>query len=429
MDLFDNISKSNEPLSFRMRPSSLDKFVGQKHILAEGKLLNRAIKAHCLNNCIFYGPPGTGKTTLANIIASTCDSYFVKLNAVSDGVKEAKDVIVEARKNFRLYGKRTYMLLDECHRWNKTQSDSILEALEDGSVVFIGSTTENPYFSMTRAIVSRCTIFEFKPLTTSEILVGLKNALIDDVNGLGKINVAYDDSVLKCLASLACGDLRNALNALELAVLSTPKNENGQIVLTNEIMENSIAKKLVSIDENTYYDVLSAFCKSLRGSDVEASLYYANLLIESGCDPLIICRRLIVHASEDVGMADSNALLISISALTAMKELGMPEGNIPLTHAIIYVCEAEKSNSVVNAMEMAKSDALNFKNAKVPAYLKNNNNLESENPKGYKYPHNYGGYVKQIYMPSGLENRVYYIPSKNGKEKNLVRKKSIDNLN
>lgn len=423
MDLFDNISKNNEPLSYRMRPNSLDKFVGQKHILAEGKLLSRAIKAHCLNNCIFYGPPGTGKTTLANIIANTCDSYFVKLNAVSDGVKDAKEVISDARKNFRLYGKRTYLLLDECHRWSKSQSDSILEALEDGSVVFIGSTTENPYFSMTRAIVSRCTIFEFKPLTVNEIATGLRNALTDKVNGLGNINVVCEDSVLGCLANLACGDLRNALNALELAVLSSPKNEKGEIVLTNEIMENSIVKKLASIDENTYYDLLSAFCKSLRGSDAEAALYYANLLIESGCDPLIICRRLIAHASEDVGMADSNALLIAISALTAMKELGMPEGNIPLTHAIIYVCEAEKSNSVVTALEMARADAKNFRNINVPSYLKNNDNLESENPKGYKYPHNFGGYVKQVYMPKGLENRVYYVPSKNGREKSLIRKK------
>lgn len=423
MDLFDEYNKVNQPLSYRMRPKTLSKFYGQKHLLGDGKLLFRAIVSNCLNNCIFYGPPGVGKTTLANIIANNCDSFFVKLNAVSDGVKDAKEVIKDARSNFKLYGKKTYLLLDECHRWNKTQSDSILEALEDGSVVFIGSTTENPFFSMTRAIVSRCTVFEFKPLTENEIIEALENALTDCVNGLGNIDVSYDKEVLRCLANLSGGDLRNALNALELAVLSTPKSKDGQIVLTNEIMQNSIQKKAVAIDENTYYDVLSAFCKSLRGSDADAALYYSNLLIESGCDPLIICRRLIAHASEDVGMADSNALLLATSALIAIKELGLPEGNIPLSHAIIYVCEAEKSNSVVKALNMAKEDALNYKSINVPPYLKNQDNLESENPKGYKYPHDYGGYVKQDYLPKELKNRIYYIPSSNGKEKNIKRKK------
>ena len=423
MDLFDNINVKNQPLSFRMRPTSLEKFFGQKHLLADGKLLNRAIKSNCLGNCIFYGPPGTGKTTLANIIANTCNSYFVKLNAISDGVKEAKEVIKTARSNFKLYGKRTYLLLDECHRWSKTQSDSVLEALEDGSIVFIGSTTENPFFSMTRAIVSRCTIFEFFPLKENEIVEALQNALNDKIIGLGCLNIVYSNENLKCLANLSGGDLRNALNALELAVLSTPKNDSGEIILTNEIIENSIQKKLVSIDENDYYNILSAFCKSLRGSDADAALYYSNLLIESGCDPLIICRRLIAHASEDVGMADSNALLLATSALIAMKEMGLPEGNIPLSHAIIYVCEAEKSNSVVKALGLAKADVLKFRNTNVPAYLRNNDNLESENPKEYKYPHDYGGYVKQDYLPKELKDRIYYKPSNNGKEKNIIRKK------
>lgn len=423
MDLFDNLNKEHQPLSFRMRPKTLEGFFGQKHILAEGKLLSRAIKSHCLNNCIFYGPPGTGKTTLANIIANSCNSYFVKLNAISDGVKDAKEVIKDARNNFKLYGKRTYLLLDECHRWNKSQSDSILEALEDGSIIFIGSTTENPYFSMTRAIVSRCTIFEFKPLSVTDIADALENAIKNKENGLGNLKIEYSRENLSCLANLAGGDLRNALNALELAVLSTPKGSNGEVILNNEIMENSIQKRLASIDENTYYDILSAFCKSLRGSDADAALYYSNLLIESGCDPLIICRRLIAHASEDVGMADSNALLLSISALIAMKEIGMPEGNIPLSHAIIYVCEAEKSNSVINAMYGAKDDVVKYKNINIPSYLKNQDNLESENPKGYKYPHNYGGYVKQDYLPKELKDRIYYVPSKNGKEKNIIRKK------
>lgn len=425
MDLFESLNNKKMPLSNRMRPTTLDEFVGQKHILYKNSLLERAIKADCLGNCIFYGPPGCGKTSLANIIANTCNGKFEKLNAVSSGVAEAKEIIARARNDFKMYGKKTYLLLDECHRWNKAQSDCMLEALEDGSIVFIGSTTENPYFSMTRAIVSRCRVFEFKALTNEDIKQTLKNAISDNVKGLGDIKPHVTDDAIEHLSIMSSGDVRVALNSLELAVLSTPRNSDGVIVVDKSVAEQSIQRKALSFDESMFYNMLSAFCKSLRGSDAEAALYYANRLILGGCEPLIIARRLLVHASEDVGMADSQAMLIANAALTSIKELGMPEGNIPLTHAIIYVCEAPKSNSVVVAMERAQDDAKNIKDDNVPPHLKNNNHLESENPAGYKYPHNYGGYIYQQYLPDSIKNHIYYEPKGNGMEKNLIRKKVL----
>lgn len=423
MDLFDTISDRKKPLSVRMRPKNLQTFVGQKHILASNCLLPRAIKSNCVSNSIFYGPPGTGKTTLANIIANECKGNFVKLNAIYSGVADAKKVIDEAKNNFKMYGRKTYLLLDECHRWSKAQSDCVLEAMEEGSIVFIGATTENPYFSMTRAIVSRCTVYEFKSLNEEDVLLALNNALNDKVNGLGTYNVTIDEDALKFIAHACSGDVRNALNALELAVLSTNRCEDGSIHINLAIAENSIQKKALSLDDSMFYDILSAFCKSLRGSDTEGALYYANRLIVAGCDPLIIARRLIAHASEDVGMADSMALIIANTALQTIKEIGFPEANIPLTHAIIYVCEAPKSNSVVVAMNRAMNDAKNNSDDNIPSYLKNNSNLESEHPENYKYPHNFGGYVDQQYMPDSLKDRVYYEPSNNGYEKNLIRKK------
>ena len=422
MDLFDIASEDKKPLSVRLRPNTLDNFFGQKHIISNNSLLSRAIKANCLGNCIFYGPPGTGKTTLANIIANMCNGLFVKLNAIYSGVADAKKVIDEAKNNFKILGKKTYLLLDECHRWSKTQSDSVLEAMEEGSIIFIGATTENPYFSMTRAIVSRCTVFEFKPLSQLDIEQALKFALTDKEKGLGNLNASITEQALNHLSFVSGGDLRKALNALELAVLSTPRNSYEEIVVDLEIAENSIQKKAISIDESLFYDMLSAFCKSLRGSDAEGALFYANRLIENGCDPLIIARRLVVHASEDVGMADSRALLIAHSALQIIKEIGFPEANIPLSHAIIYVCEAPKSNSVIVAMNLAKQDASRI-NDDVPSHLKNNDNLDSENPNGYKYPHNFGGFVKQQYLPNSIKDKIYYTPSKNGEEANIKRKK------
>ena len=409
------------PLAERMRPSSLDDFFGQKHIIGENMLLRRAIKMGEVGSCIFYGPPGTGKTTLANIIANSLNGNFKKLNAVSSGVSDAKAIIDEARKNKTLFGKQTYLLLDECHRWSKSQSDCVLSAIEDGSIIFIGSTTENPYTSMTRAIVSRCRVFEFKPLNENDIIDAMKKALNSE-KGLKSYNAIVTDGALKHLAWASGGDLRMALNSLELAVKTTPFNEKQEIVIDETVAEQSIQKKVLSIDENGYYDLLSAFCKSIRGSDADAALYYSQRLILAGCDPLIIARRLIAHASEDIGMADSNALLLATCAMQAIQNMGVPEGLIPLSHAIIYACEAEKSNSVIVAMEKARSDAENVRDDNVPNHLKNHPSTNGPKTK-YKYPHDYGGYVKQQYLPDKLKDRIYYIPSKNGREKFIERKK------
>lgn len=419
MDLFENNFKEKKPLAERMRPSSLDDFVGQQHIVGKGRLLNRAIMANKVGSCIFWGPPGTGKTTLASIIANECKGKFAKLNAVSSGVADAKKIMDEAKRDFELYGTRTYLLLDECHRWNKAQSDSVLAAIEQGYIIFIGSTTENPYFSMTRAIVSRCTVFEFKRLSESDVKSALIKAVNDKENGLGSLNLEVKDEALSFIASASGGDLRSAFNALELAALTTEKGKDGKIVIDKEIAQESIQQKALSLDENTFYEILSAFAKSIRGSDTEAALYYCARLIEAGCDAETICRRLIAQASEDIGMADSNALLLAVSALYAIKNIGLPEGLLPLNHAIIYFCEAAKSNSVYVAMSKAQEDAKNNKDDNIPLYLCNNR----PEKKNYKYPHNFGGYVKQQYLPNSLKDRVYYTPSKNGKEANLTRKK------
>jgi len=415
------INKSSAPLAERMRPRTIDEFVGQKHIVGEDSLLRRAIKINRLGSCIFYGPPGVGKTTLAYIIANAMHEDFRKLNAVSSGVADAKKIIEEAKANFELYGKSTILILDECHRWSKAQSDCVLEAVEKGYITFIGSTTENPHISMTPAIVSRCRVFKFLPLDINDVKDALLNAINDKERGFGRVNIEISPKALNHIAYSSSGDLRNAMNALELAVLTT-SIKDGKIMIDEQVAEQCIQQKAISVDENMYYDLLSCFCKSIRGSDSDAALYYAQRLINAGCDPLLIARRLIVHTSEDIGMADSNALLLAISAHYAIKNLGMPEANIPLTHAIIYACEAEKSNSVIKAMGMANTDAVKFADDKIPEYLKNHH-YEDNGTTPYKYPHDYGGYVEQQYLPNSLKDRTYYTPSGNGREKNLVRKK------
>lgn len=411
------------PLAERMRPKSFDEFVGQEHIVGKNTLLVRAIKFGTLGSCIFYGPPGTGKTTLANIIANSMKANFVRLNAVTSGVADAKKIIEQARADKAMFGTDTFLMLDECHRWNKAQSDCVLEAIEEGSIFFIGSTTENPYTAMTRAIVSRCRVFEFKALSSKDIVKSLKRALADKENGLGNMPVEISDDALEYFAFASGGDNRSALNALELAVMTSKIGKDKKIHISREDAEQSIDRKALSLDENMFYDNLSAFCKSLRGSDAEAALYYSMRLIKAGCDPMIIARRLVAHSSEDVGMADSNALLLSTSAMYALEKMGQPEGLIPLTHAIIYVCEAEKSNSVVNAMHLAQEDAENAIDNRVPNHLKNHPSTNADGHGRYKYPHDFGGYVQQQYMPDSLKDRVYYTPSSNGREKNIVRKK------
>lgn len=421
MENFEGFAK--KPLAERMRPTSLETFVGQQHIVGKNQLLDRAIRAGVLGSCIFYGPPGTGKTTLANIIANTCKGEFRKLNAVSSGVADAKAIIDKAKQDFELYGKRTYLLLDECHRWNKAQSDCVLQAVEEGSIIFIGSTTENPYTNMTRAIVSRCRIFEFKPISEKDIINLLKRATTDKDNGLGNLPVCVHEDAYKHFAFASSGDARQALNALELAVNTTNLGKDKKITITKEIAEQSIQHKALSLDEDMYYDILSAYCKSIRGSDAEAALYYAQRLVNAGVDPKILARRLMAHTSEDIGMADSNAFLLACSAMYSCEKLGYPECMLNLSHAIIYACEAEKSNSVYKAMSMAEQDAKNIKDDNILNNLKNHPSTNKDGTGSYKYPHDFGGYVKQQYMPNGLKDRVYYVPSQNGREKNMIRKK------
>ena len=430
MDLFDfnNNEETAKPLAERMRANSLDEFIGQKHIVAEGSLLRRAIATDRLGSCIFWGPPGSGKTTLANIIALRTNGEFIKLNAVNAGVADVKKAVETARENLKLFNKRTYLLLDECHRFNKTQSDSLLPAIEQGTIIFIGSTTENPYASMTPAIVSRCRVFEFKHLTDEEIVGALNHALKSRHKGLGKQNILADEEAVLHIARTAGGDLRTAYNALELAALTTEPDSEGRVHITLTDAEQSIQRKALSYNQDSYYDFLSAFCKSLRGSDANAALYYAMRLIEGGCDPMLVARRLVVHSAEDVGMADPRALQIATSAMYALEKIGYPEARIPLAEAIIYVCEAEKSNSVVTAMYAAIEDAKTVRDDNVPPYLKDNSfggKEDKAQSKKYKYPHNYGGYVEQQYLPDSLKDKVYYTPSGNGFENEVkeIRKR------
>ncbi len=434
MDLFDfnDNQEVAKPLAERMRANSLDDFIGQKHIVAEGSLLRRAIATDRLGSCIFWGPPGCGKTTLANIIALRTNGEFIKLNAVNSGVADVKKAVEQARDNLKMFGKRTYLLLDECHRFSKTQSDSLLPAIEQGTIIFIGSTTENPYAAMTPAIVSRCRVFEFKHLTQEDIVGALRTAVKSRHKGLGKMGVVADEEALEHIARMAAGDLRSAYNALELAALTSDTDGEGKVHITLSDAEQSIQRKALSYNEDTYYNFLSAFCKSLRGSDANAALYYAMRLIEGGCDPLLVARRLVVHSAEDVGMADPRALQIATSALYALEKIGYPEAMIPLSEAIIYVCEAEKSNSVVNAMYAAKRDAREMRDDDIPAYLKDTSYGGEEDKaasRAYKYPHDYGGYVAQQYLPDSLKDRVYYAPSDNGYEKQVKetrKKKGMD---
>ena len=418
MDLFEYANQQNDglkPLAERMRPQTLNEFIGQEHIVGDGSLLRRAIAADRLGSCIFYGPPGTGKTTLANIIAKNTNSHFEILNAVSSGVADAKRVIEEAKNRLMMYGKKTYLLLDECHRWNKAQSDSVLSAIEQGYIVFIGSTTENPYVSMTKAIVSRCRLFEFYSLTDKDVLKALNRA-INDKRGLLDMNVVAEEGALEHLAWASGGDVRTALNALELAAVTTSASADGAIHITKEIAAQSIQKRVLSISDDNYYDMLSAFCKSLRGSDSNAGLYWAMRLIDAGCDPLLIFRRIIAHSAEDVGMANPNALVVATSALTAYEKIGMPEGTLPLAEAIICVCESEKSNSVVIARDEAERAVQTVKKEAVPMYLRDVN-YKQEKISGYKYPHDYGGYVEQQYLPDDLKDAKFYVPSDHGYEK------------
>lgn len=398
----EDFSIDSTPLAERMRARSLDEFVGQEHIVGKDNLIRRALSVNRLGSCIFFGPPGIGKTTLAYIIANSLGLEYEKLNAVSSGVADAKRVIETAKRNFELTGKSTILILDECHRWSKSQSDSVLEAVERGYITFIGTTTENPYRSMTPAIVSRCRVFKFLPLTRDDIKDALIRAIKDNERGYGRLKVKLDVDALNHFAMFSSGDLRSAYNALELAVTTTKPDKTGTIKIDKLVASQCIQQPIISVDDNTYYDLLSAFCKSLRGSDATAALYYANRLIESGVEPQLLARRTICHASEDC--CSAKALNTACNALYVLDNLGMPEGNLALSQAIIEVCEAPKTNRVVVAMNMAQDDAKNHPDDNIPPYLKNH----TEDSKNYKYPHDYGGYVEQQYLPDSLKTRNYF---------------------
>lgn len=422
--LFRSNVKNGAPLADRMRPRTLDEFVGQKHIVGEGKLLRRAILSDRLQSTIFFGPPGTGKTTLASIIATSTGAAFQKLNAVSSGVKELREILDAAAKRLALTGQPTYLLLDECHRWSKAQSDSLLPALEKGTVRFIGSTTENPMIAMTSAIVSRCRVFEFYPLTTEDILSSLTAALADEERGFGKQAIEMEGDALLRIASIANGDCRNALNALELAVLTTSPAEDGIIHITPEIAAESSQRKVMKCDEQLYYDMLSAFCKSLRGGDSDAALAWFARLIYAGVDARIIARRLIAHASEDIGLANPQAMVQAVTAAQALELIGMPEAGLSLSQAIIFLCESPKSNAVVLAKDAALANAATSYDEPVPIYLRDTSYRGAKklgHGKGYKYPHDYPGHwVQQDYMPQSLKGKRYYEPSGMGAEAKIL---------
>ena len=419
-DLFSAGASSKAPLADRMRPRTLDEFVGQEHIVGPGRLLRRAIQTDSLTSSIFFGAPGCGKTTLAGIIANTTGSAFEKLNAVTDGVKELRAVIDRAESRLKLYGKSTYLLLDECHRWSKTQSDCILPALEKGVIKFVGSTTENPMVAMTGAVVSRCRLFQFYPLTAEQVEKTVVNAINDKERGFGELNVQADEKALRHIALTANGDVRSALNAIELAVLTTPAGPDGVIRITPEIAAESIQKKVIELGDDSYYNMLSAFCKSLRGSDSDAALAWFARLLYAGVDPKLIVRRIIAHASEDVGLANPQAMVQAVAAAQSLQLVGLPEARLSISQAIIYICESAKSNSVVMAMTGAFADAERLPETPVPMHLRDDHYKgakELGNCVDYKYPHDYPGhYVVQQYMPDGLEGHVYYVPSEQGSE-------------
>lgn len=429
MDLFtlnmENQLKKNAPLADRMRPRTLEEFVGQKHLIGKNKFLYRSIKADRINSMIFYGPPGTGKTTLAMIIANSTNMKFEKLSAVTSGVKDIREVIHRAEENLKLYNRRTILFIDEIHRFNKAQQDALLPFVERGIIILIGATTENPYFEVNKALLSRMMVIPLYPLTREDILKIIKNGLTDKERGLGKYKVNIDEKALDYLITISDGDGRLALNSLEIGVLSTPKDEEGIIRIDLDTIKECIMVKTAKYDKggDEHYNTISAFIKSMRGSDPDATLYWLAKMINAGEDPKFIARRIIICASEDVGNADPQALILAVSAFKAVDVIGMPEARIILAQAAVYVACAPKSNASYMGINKALEDVKNKPIGEVPNHLKDASYKGANKlgyGKGYLYPHDYEkAYVKQQYLPHEFVGSKYYIPTDNGYEKKM----------
>jgi putative ATPase len=409
----------SQPLAERFRPSNLDEFVGQSHIVGEGKLLNRLINADRLTSMIFYGPPGTGKTTLSSIIANNTKNNFQKLSAVTAGVKDIKQIIEVAESDLKIYNKKTILFVDEIHRFNKAQQDVLLPYVERGIVILIGATTENPIFEVNKALLSRSRIIEFKSISEEDLRILLDRVLVDKEKGYGNENIIFEDRAKTYLLNHVEGDARNLLNTLELAIISTPKNSVGEVVIDIEVIGNCLQKINLRYDKDgeQHYNIISAFIKSIRGSDPDAAIYYLALMLHSGEDPRFIARRLVISAAEDIGLADPNAMNIANAAFQAITFIGMPEGRIPLSEATIYLATAPKSNSAYLAIDQALEDVRSSRSLHVPEHLKNIHVGEITEEDKYVYPHNYDdGIVKQDYLE---DKRKYYFPKETGYEKRI----------
>lgn len=436
MDLFDyvrqNTMKNESPLASRIRPETLDEVVGQQHIIGKDKLLYRAIQADKISSIIFYGPPGTGKTTLAKVIANTTSADFKQINATVAGKKDMEDVVAQAKNNLGMYGKKTILFVDEIHRFNKGQQDYLLPFVEDGTIILIGATTENPYFEVNGALISRSIIFELKPLDKEDIKTLIKRAVYDEKKGMGSLHADIDDEALTFLADVANGDARSALNAIELGILTTKPSEDGKIHINLKIAEQCIHKRVLKYDKDgdNHYDTISAFIKSMRGSDPDAAVYYLARMLYAGEDIKFIARRIMICASEDVGNADPQALVVATNACLAIERLGMPEARIVLSQAATYVACAPKSNAAYMAVDKALDIVKNEKTYGVPVHLQDAHYKSAGklgHGIGYKYAHDYKNhYVKQQYLPDELEGTVFYEPTDNGYEKKI--KEHLDKI-